>query len=192
MSTDKEPILTAEQSFLIIAEAIRNTKSNFKPMYIYFVLWGWVVVLANLGQFALMRFTDYEHPFIVWLVSIPAWIATYIIAAKQSKSSKMVTHLDKIISSMWIIYGISLFVLLVFGQSVSGYFNPLILIFSAIPTYTSGVIVKFKAFIQGGLGFILMGSILFLIPYEWHSIASAIAFSIGYIVPGYLLKRTSH
>ena len=67
--------LTARESLDLIAAMIRQAKGNVQRNNFYFLLWGWVVVLANLGMYTL-QIVKYEHPYVVWVITIPAWTFT--------------------------------------------------------------------------------------------------------------------
>jgi hypothetical protein len=94
MKTDDES-LTTQQSLNIITEMINNAKGNVKENSIYFLLWGAVIAIANIGMFTLIK-VNYPHPYIVWLMAIPAWIVTMITGYQQGKRARVTSHLDRI------------------------------------------------------------------------------------------------
>lgn len=62
--------LTAEQSLDIIAAMIREAKRNVRSNYFFFLFWGWVIAIANLGVFVLQKL-EVEQPYLIWAITIP-------------------------------------------------------------------------------------------------------------------------
>src|SRR5690349_11772658 len=105
METQKQP-LTTSQSLDIITKMIQEAKGNVERNSIYLLLWGFVTVVANLGMFILIQMNS-PKPYLIWLITIPAWIATIFIAIKRAKIKQATSHLDTINASLWFIYGIA-------------------------------------------------------------------------------------
>ncbi len=178
-----------EENLAFISGIIKNTQGNFQKTSFYFLLWGWVVVLANLGHYYLMVHTTYQHPYIVWLITIPAWIITIIHAYRQGKTARVTTHLDRVIGMLWFGFGISVLLLVILGMPVRDYFNPIILLMVAIPTVITGYTIRFKPLIIGGIGFWIFGVVLFQVSSDLHYLITPGAIIIGYLIPGHLLRQ---
>lgn len=162
MKTEDEA-LTTEESISIITEMINNAKGNVKENSIYFLLWGSVIAIANIGMFTLIQ-ADYPRPYIVWAISIPAWIVTIITGYKQGQRARATSHLDRISAWLWFSFGIVIFTLVAFGKTINWQLNPVIMLMSTIPTVVSGVIIKFKPLIIGGVCFWAFSILCFLVP----------------------------
>jgi hypothetical protein len=187
MNTEKTT-LTPEQSLDIITRMIDQAKGNVQRNAYYFLLWGWVVALANLGMFTLIRI-GYERPYIVWIITIPAWIFTLIKSYKKGSVKSVATHLDRISSQLWLAFGICIFTLITFGWAINYQLNPVILLMAAMPTFVSGVILKFKPLMMGGISFWIFSIVSFLVTADLQPLVGALAIVCGYLVPGYLLKK---
>jgi hypothetical protein len=187
MRADEEK-LTVEQSLDLITTMIREAQGKVQQNSFYFLLWGWVIVVANLGMYTLTKI-GYEMPYVVWLITIPAWILTIFKAIRQGKKVNIPsTHIDRITGSIWICYGVVIVSLVAFGKLINFQLNPVILLITAIPTFTSGVIIKFKPLMIGGIVFWIGAIISFLVPQDAQPLVGAVAIACGYLVPGYLLK----
>jgi hypothetical protein len=81
--------------------------------------------------------------------------------------------------------------LIFFGYKINFQLNPLILLLVSIPTFVSGIILKFKPLIVGGILFWFFGLINFFVPLEYQNLIGALAMICGYLIPGYLLKGES-
>lgn len=180
--------LTANQSLELISSMIREAKGRVQANSFYYLLWGWVILLANLGMFTLDRM-DFERPYLVWLITIPAWIISIVWGFRQRKSARTSTHFGRVSTALWISLGVVIFTLVVFGREINYQLGPIILVISAIPTLTSGVILKFRPLVVGGMLFWIAGIVSFLLPREFQPLVGALAIACCYLVPGYMLKN---
>jgi len=130
----------------------------------------------------------YTHPYIVWVISIPAWIFTLYVAIKRGRTARVSTPFNRIIFFLWISLGVLIFTFIAFGNRLNHQLSPLILTISAMPTFVSGIILKFKPLIVGGSLFWVLGIVSFIVSAELRPLIGALAVMCGYLLPGYLLK----
>jgi hypothetical protein len=187
MNTEKTS-LTPEQSLDLITRMIDQAKGNAQRNAFYFLLWGWVVALANLGMFTLDKM-NFEHPYVVWAVTVPAWIYTLVRSYQKGDTKGVATHLDKVSGWLWLAFGVCIFTLIVFGSMIQYQLGPVILLIGAIPTFVSGVIMKFRPLMLGGILFWIFSIASFLVPRDIQPLVGAVAIICGYLIPGYILKQ---
>jgi hypothetical protein len=186
MNTEKET-MSPQQSLDLITEMINQAKGNVKSNSFYYLLWGWVIVLANLGAYILLQL-DYENPYIVWLIVIPAWIASFVKGVTSSRKTNSSTHIDKINIALWISYGVFATLLPFFGPHINFQINPINLLVGGLCTFVSGFILRFNMLLAGGIIIFIGGITSFFLGQENQLLMASVAFGIGYLVPGYLLK----
>lgn len=179
--------LSADQSLDIITQMIRQAQGNVKSNGFYFLLWGWVVAFANIGMFALIQL-EYARPYVVWVITIPAWLWSMYYGYKHSQRERLVTHMDRITMWLWISYGICIFTLVFFGRTINWNLNPVIILMTALPTFISGIVIRFKPLIIGGVSIWFFGVVCFLSDFEYQNLVGALAVITGYLIPGYVLK----
>lgn len=184
-SPDKN--LSAQESLEIIATMIRQAKDNVQRNSFYFLLWGWVVVLAHLGVFALLQ-TGYPMPYLVWLITIPAAFISMYYGYRSEKRRGHTTILGQTILWIWSSFGITILSMIFFGAHINYQINPLILLICAMPTLVSGVAMRFRPLVLGGILFWIAGIASFLAPMEFQNLIAAAAVVTGYLIPGYRLK----
>jgi hypothetical protein len=189
MSHEKE-MLTPEQSLHVITSMIRQAKGNMRQSSFYYLLWGWTITIANLGVYVMIKFTDVGNPFLMFIITIPAAIISVIYGARQEKSIIAPTPFDTISKWMWISFGINCFVMAIFGAKTNWQINPIIITMCAAPTFISGTMLKFKPLQAGGITFWIIGIASFMVGSATQFLLAAIAVTLGYLVPGYLLKRS--
>ena len=183
--------LTSEQSLEIITSMIRTAKGNLQGMSFHFLLWGWVVIIGNLGHFYLMQFTDYDYPYMVWLITIPAWFISFIKGYKQSTKEKVKTYSEGLLTWTWLAFSFSL-VIFIFSGKFGALISPSILLFAGMATFLTGLIIKFKPIIYGGSSFWIFSAVAFHVSPEYSLLVSSIAVVFGYLIPGYLLKSAKN
>jgi hypothetical protein len=187
MKTDQEN-LTAKQSLDIITHMIQQAQGNAQKHSFQFLLWGWTVVVANLGMFTLIQL-NYPMPYLVWAITIPVCGISIYAESRQRKEQHTFTHLDRVASWLWCAFGLCVFTIVFFGFKINFQTNPMILIVSTIPTLISGVMLRFRPLLVGGFLFWAFGIVGFLTPFEYQNLVGAVAILCGYIIPGYMLKR---
>ena len=180
--------LTAKESLDLITSMIQEAKGHVRRNNFFFLLWGWVVVLANLGMYGLYQI-EYSRPYLVWLITIPAWVFTIYKVFTRKRAERISTHFDSITGWLWMTYGITICCLVFLGYRINYQINPVILLVSAIPTIVSGVILNFAPLKIGGMTFWIMGIVCFLVTWETQPLVGALAIVCGYLVPGYMLRR---
>ncbi len=182
--------LSKDESLALITEMIGQAKRNVaKGGSFYFLLWGWVIALANLGHYLIDRFDWYEHPYIVWLIIIPAVIVTVLYSARRDQRAKVISHYDRIYGQLWMAIFIAIIVLLTFMQKLDFNQNAVILLFSGLGTYLSGFLLKFKPLNIGGIALLVSAIIAFNVSVIDQYLVAAVGLVLGYLIPGYLLQR---
>lgn len=180
--------LSKEESLKLITTMINTAKGNIQESYIFFLIWGWLVMLSSLLHYGLLKFTSLEHPEMAWSIVIIGFFLSGWYGYKLGKSSQVKTYSDRIYSQIWLTFLISYFILLFFMKNINYNINPLIMIFAGGSTYLSGITIKFKPLIYGGIVLWITAIISFMLPGDLQLLSSAGGILLGYLVPGYMLK----
>lgn len=186
MEQDKS--LSNEESLKIITQMIQTAQGSFQGVSFHFLLWGWVVATANLAHYYIDQYTNYEHPYIVWLISIPTVIVSMVYGFKSEAKQQVKTYSGSLIKWIWLAFLICLLII-IFSQAFGATIPALILLITGFATFTSGLIIKFKPLIVGGSTFWLFAAIALSVDYSYSPLISALAIIVGYLVPGYILKN---
>ena len=182
--------LSAEQSIELITTMIRAAKGRVQRNSFYFLLWGWVVAVAYVGVFILSK-AGVEQPYLIWLITIPAWIVTLLRMMRRDAAPEAKSHFDSISMWLWLAFGLMICTFVLFGSRINYQLNPVILTCTALPTFLSGVIVRFKPLKIGGIIFWLGGIACFLVSFDVQPLIGGLTVIGGYLIPGYMLKRKS-
>jgi low temperature requirement protein LtrA len=116
-----------------------------------------------------------------------------IYLAKRKKKEKVKTYTDDIMSYVWLAFVISMvltaFVLgRVNGAEYYKLVNPFFLMLYGIPTFLSGIILKFRPLIIGGIACWVLSVVATFIPYNYQLLLLSVAMLVAWIIPGYALK----
>ncbi|MEM9327373.1 MAG: hypothetical protein AAGA85_17025 [Bacteroidota bacterium] len=186
----KEDALSPDESLELITTMINKAKANFAQRgSFYFLLWGVVIALSNLGHYVLMAFTSYPHPYIVWLSIIPATIVTTWYSRKKQHNSLKAHGIDRIYGQLWWAIFVSIICVLIFMDKIGYQSTPIILLLASIGTYVSGQTLRFRPLVWGGLLIFICAIVCFLIPQTEQFLVASVAMVLGYLVPGFMLKK---
>src|SRR5450759_2704235 len=100
-----------EESLKLITEMIQKAKHSFHENGTSAILWGSVIGIAGLVNFAEL-YWNYNIGFDIWLIVLAAIIPQVFISVRKSKQKQVVTHIEGVMDTIWIVYGISIFALM--------------------------------------------------------------------------------
>jgi len=187
METQEKP-MNEKESLQLIEEMILAAKKSVTENGFYFLLWGWLVIIASLTDYFLMRMEINKHGLVWAVIMITGGIISGIYGYRDGKNKTVKTHIDTLMSYLWGAFMISLLIFLYFSLSKMQSPCPPLLVLCGIGTFVSGGALKFKPLIIGGVLFWIFSVITFLIDIQYHLPIYALAIFIGYIIPGYVLK----
>ncbi len=193
----KEKQLTPEESFSIIHKSIANFKMNYKESAKIFLLWGWVLTLASFSNFIILYILDSNEAYhLMGLFSLLNWTAFALLGfaiqffalRKINRNKKVYSFIESYFKSLWIVTIVSFFVgtLLCFRLGIDP--PSVMLLITGLATTTSGILIKFRPLIIGGLGFFVFSIATTFAPNEFSALLVGVAIICGYLIPGYLLK----
>jgi hypothetical protein len=181
--------LSAEQSLALISSMIRQAQGNLSYNTKYIILWGWTIAIANFGMYGLMKFTSYSYPYLIWLITIPAAIISVIFGVKESKEKPSATHLERITMWLWISLFFIIPPVIAFGSKINFQINPIILLLTSVPTFVTGIILRFRPLLFGGICFWIASILCFMVDVQTQPLIGGMAVITGYLIPGYLLRK---
>lgn len=186
-----ERTLLPQESLAVIADAIRKTKDNFRENSRFFLLWGWLIAAASVAFFLLREYAGTRFFFLPFPILVVAGIVTSVIWYRQLRAEAPTeTYFGYFFNRMWLVLGVS-FVLVVF-VSLSRGWTPFLytLVVAGIGTLISGLAMKFKPLVWGGVFFFAAAIAGIYLPNAGLPLLNGVAMIGGYLIPGYLLKAT--
>ena len=116
----QEKMLTEKESLDLIATMIQKAKGNFHERGTSAIMWGAVVGFCGLFSFFKFEFEINTGWFDVWLLTLLAIIPQIYLAIKESRDIKVKTHQQEALNAVWIVYGITIFGVIAYGNIVPG------------------------------------------------------------------------
>lgn len=189
---EKETSFSHAESLELIESMINKAKNRFNEDGFLYLLWGWVVLLCSVAEFILLRI-QFEKHYLVWTVTWAAVIYQIFFLRRKRRKEKVRTYTDDIVKYVWITFIIMMFLAAVLIGAIQGaaYYkliDPLFLVLYGMPTFLSGIILRFKPLMWGGIGCWFLSVLCTVIPVEFHLLLVSAAMIIAWIVPGYLLR----
>lgn len=183
-----EKELSPHQSLELIQTMINRARCRYADNSFYFLLWGWIVLIASSTHFYLLEFTDYPHPYIGWSLNIIGVIAAIIKSVRDGKRTVVTNYTDKVYGWLWLALGIGMFTILFNGEMLGWSIVPFILLLVAIGTFVSGSMMRFRPLQIGGVVTWLLSIWAFQSTEAYQMLMTAIAMLLGYLIPGYIMK----
>jgi hypothetical protein len=183
--------MNEKQSLQIIQNMIENSKVKFRDNSFFFILWGWLVLIASIIHFGLEQF-DFRYYYMVWpIMMISGGIVSGIVGYKLSKKVKAKTVYDSAMIYLWGGFFVSIILINIILRVLGTHPDNIpvfILLLSALATMVTGGILDFKPLIIGGLSCWLWLVLCLIIPMEYIVLVSGMSTVTAYLIPGYLLK----
>lgn len=182
-----ENTLNPSESIGIIGDMIDQARFNFSKNAFYFIMWGILLIAAAGFQLLAKGSTDF-----FWLGWPIAGFAGGIISAIHGKRIAQQqghqTHIDRMYSTVWIIYFITLVLLL--PALVSNRMDPsaYVMILTGLPTVFTGKLIKFQPLVWGGITFWILGIVAVFILPEYGDLLFILSMITGYLIPGFMMR----
>ena len=187
----KESPLTGVESLEVIQSMILKARNHINENGKLYLLWGWVILFCSLGFFILDKILHYKKPQMIWMTTGIAVIYMLVYLRKEGRRRVVRTYTDDLVSYVWITF----VVLMLLGSLIMGripefylYNYPFVLLFYGVPTFLSGIILKFRPLIYGGIICWVLAILSTFINFHYHSLLVSVAVISAWIIPGYILK----
>lgn len=186
------------QSMEIITSMIQKTRHQLKSSAFDYLLWGWLAFISAALQYILMQFQEtVQYSYFTWAVFMSGGgIFSGIYNSRKAKNLGFESHISYLLKYLWLGFIIYVFILLAhsFKTGWTGT-QTLIIGMYGLGIFLSGIILKFKPMVVGGVISFILSIVGLFIPFFSNSMENTVlllAFSIvvTYLIPGYLLKKS--
>jgi hypothetical protein len=184
-----EENFSPQQSLQLIQSMIEKTKADISESSFDFLLWGWLAFVAILGEYALKVFFNYAHHEMVWLIMFVG-VAISILYHKKKARARTRTYIGDAMTHLWTGLGICFFILIILFASIKGgwqFCYPFYILLYGLGTFVSGMILKFRPLVIGGVFNWVLSLIAIRFDFEYQLLLGATALLTSYIIPGHIL-----
>lgn len=116
----EEKVLTEKESLELIATMIQKAKNNFHERGTSAIMWGALIGFCGLFSFLQFQFNFSIGGLDIWYLALIAIIPQIYLSIKESKEVKVKTHHQEALNAVWLVYGITIFGVVVYGNLVPG------------------------------------------------------------------------
>lgn len=202
--------LTEKESLDLITQMINKAKDSVHDTGITAIMWGAVIAVCSLVRLAEVHF-DFRLPFDIYLLTVVAVVPTIIISVREKKARKVKAYGEDFNDYLWISFGITIFLISVITSKLGNDIRPLVegyekssgkespfhfyeyvssffLLLYGLPTFVSGVCMKFKPMTIGGIFCWLMAVVTLYTPAKVDLLLTALAAIMAWLIPGIILE----
>ena len=187
---NEEKLMTGEESLKVITSMINKTRVNVTQSSFHLLFWGWLIFACSLSEFLLYKFTSFTNAWYVWVFVIPGVFVSMIYGFTKGRKASVHTYAEGIYVWVWMAFLIASVVLFIVHSSQMENVSKYILLIAAMPTFVSGIILKFKPLIWGGVSMWILALAAHFGGETISSLAVPVAVITGYLIPGYILRIT--
>lgn len=183
------PTFSETDSLRVIQEMIAHAKKDVQNDRFYYLIWGWLTLLASLGHFILLK-VGYAYPYLVWSLMLLGTVATVLRSRQHQKTKRVKTYVDRFISHLWIAISAGIVISLVAGATVVGYqvVYPFLIMLFGIGTFMSGTLFRFRPLMIGGVINWMIALTALYVSFDLQLLLLALSVTLSYLVPGYMIK----
>jgi len=176
---------TTEKHIETINNVINSTKDNLKPLSVNFIFWGLLITLMSLFHYV---FPSLIHSFelLYWTVlPLIGMILTVYYNIKVRKRAGYETYLSRVIKIIWGVFNLSWIYIIVLSFTLKSFHPvPPILFLLSLILIITGLIIKFKPVILGGIFLTIFTFYLNFNPEFNLLLVNVVGVSLGMLVPG--------
>ena len=190
---EEQKEFSPQQGLAVIQSMIDTARNRFSENGHLYLLWGWVVFVCSIAQFILLYYYKYPQHYMVWMLTWAAFIYQTIYLIRSKKKEKVKTYADRIVGFIWMVFVVMMFLFgFLFGREMGDDYyrmiSPGFLALYGMPTFLSGIVLRFRPLIVGGISCWILSIASNYIPYDFQLLLLATAMITAWIIPGYLLR----
>jgi hypothetical protein len=206
-----EKQLTGKESLDLIASMINKAKDACHKTGIAAIMWGAVIAICSLIRLSEIHF-GYKLPFDIYLLTFVAVIPQVFLAIRESKNQLVKSYGDEFMNYLWIAFGICIFLMIystnvmysawqpveaeyrqLTGHASSFHFfefnSSFFLLLYGLPTFVSGVSMKFKPMLLGGIFCWVCCIVALYTNIKIDLILMALSSFFAWFIPGIIMEK---
>jgi hypothetical protein len=210
MATEERQ-LTEKESLDLIAMMINKAKNAYYETGVSAIMWGTLIAICSLERLAELQF-GYQLPFDIFLLTLIAVIPQVIISMRENKQRKVRTYNEEYIDTVWVAFGICIFLMIVVVNVIfnaweplasdyeklgghpnaarfNEYVSALFLLLYGLPTFITGAACKFKPMLWGGIICWISCIVTLFTPIKIDLLLTAASAIMAWLIPGIIIKK---
>ena len=187
---ENEKLMSEEESLSIISGMINRAKNRFIETGTLYLLWGFTIFICCITQFIMLHFFNNENAYYVWYTTWVVAIYQFYYLFKKRKREKVRTYTDEIVGFVWLTFIICSFIIvyILIKHNAFNAINACVLVMYGMPTFLSGIILRFKPLKIGGIICWILSIGAMFTTYQYQLLLLALAVIAAWIIPGFILR----
>ncbi|MBL7702375.1 MAG: hypothetical protein JNM14_09000 [Ferruginibacter sp.] len=180
-----------KDSLQLIDSMINQAKNRFSENGFLYLLWGWLILICSVGHFIFIKLDLFRHPEIIWASTWLAVIFQVFYLLRKRKKDTVRTYSENIVGYVWMVFGVSMGMISFILSKTNSWeaMYPLLLMMYGMPTFLSGVIMRFLPLRVGGIICWCLSLVSVVVTSIYILLLLGAAVIAAWIVPGYLLRK---
>jgi hypothetical protein len=185
--------IEAKESIELIRGMIEETKRSTAYSGDIYIVWGVATLLAVLGTYLLVILKWYSYIWINWIVFMGLGVIYSVYhGVTQERKAEAITFPGRILGRVWFACGVGLLIL-AFVAPLAGLYTGMMVpsvvaIVIGIGYFVTGEVVQWKLFIWLSFLWWVGGAGMMFLKTENILLVFAFLMSLGYLVPGFVLR----
>ena len=207
---ENEKQLTEKESLELITRMINKAKDACHDTGITTIMWGAVIVFCALVRFSEIHF-GFRLPFDIYLLTFVAVIPQIYFNIREKKRRKVKTYDEVFMDSLWMAFGISIALLIFINSMLFREWDPVndhyreltgkagfrlyeytasfFLLLYGLPTFVTGLTMKFKPMILGGILCWISSVVALFVPIRADLLLIAVSAAGAWLIPGIIMEK---
>lgn len=183
---------TPTQSLALITKVLLEAKTRFKDNGFAFIVIGFFVCVASLGQFILLKAEYYQVNYYPYFVMPLAGIITYAYYHKRGRVGHgQKNMISTMLSTLGIVIGLNAMAIgFLFWEKFFVVLFPIMFILLGLWAIVTGVAVRFKTIFYSGIVVNIIAYAAFFISSLYHPLLLSISALLAFVVPGIVMRRS--
>jgi hypothetical protein len=211
---NKEKMLSEKESLLLITQMINKAKNAYHDTGVSAIMWGAIIAICSIVKLAEVQF-NFRLPFDIYLITFVAVIPQIYLSIKQKKRRKAATYDEAFLDAVWFCFGLSIFMMVLINGAMFGqwdkagdaykaatgnaypfklyeYNAAFFLLLYGMPTFVTGLSMKFKPMFWGGLVCWVSCIASLYTPYKIDLVLMAASAIAAWLIPGIIMMKNYH
>jgi hypothetical protein len=180
-----------EDGLKTIYAMITSTRNTIGENYLFYLLWGYLVGLACISEYILMRIVHYEQHYMVWPVLMGlGMVLSGFLTIRRQKRSTYKSAIGNIMSYLWGGWLVSLLIIMYFVTQIGNHslILPFTMVMYGMGIFISGGVISYRPLIIGGIISWIAAVVAYFQPYNVQLLLMTATVIVSYVIPGHMLR----
>jgi hypothetical protein len=192
MDTKNESLeFSHEDGLKTIYAMIASTRNTIGENYLFYLIWGYLVALACISEYILIKIVQYNLHYMVWPVLMGfGMILSGVLTIRRQKRSTYKSVIGNIMSYLWGGWLVSLLMIMFFVTLMDNHslILPFTMVMYGMGIFISGGVINYRPLVVGGIISWIAAVVAYFQPYNVQLLLMTATVIVSYVIPGHMLR----